>query len=333
MRIIVRSPNWIGDSVMAIPSIKAIKENISDCELWVSAIPWVSELYKNLPFLDGILEINKGANIKTLKENIKIIKSFKFSKGILFTNSFHTALEFYLSGIPERIGYARDLRSFLLTKRVKWNKDKKHHVFYYLDLLEQIGFKHKKPSLELFLTREEKYRAKESLIKKGAREGSINIGINPGAYYGEAKRWITSGYGTLANLLKKKLDANIIIFGSREETPIAKEILKISESSLIVLTGETSLRELMAYISQLRLFITNDSGPMHIANAFRVPIVAIFGPTSPEATSPFHSPYIILKKDVACAPCNYRVCPIGHNCMREISVEEVYSACLKLLES
>jgi heptosyltransferase-2 len=331
-RIIVRVPNWIGDSVMAIPSIKAIKENIPESEIWICGIPWVIELFKNFPYIDGIIEIKKGMDFRILKENVKKIKSLNFSKGFLFTNSFYTALEFFLSNIPERIGYSRDFRGFLLTRRIKWKKEKKHHVFYYLDILKEIGFEVANPKIELYLENEERERGKENLLKRGAKEGRINIGINPGAYYGEAKRWKTSGYGILANLLKKKFDANIIIFGSKDETPIALEIKRFVGDSAIILTGETTLRELMAYISQLDLFITNDSGPMHIANAFRIPIVAIFGPTSPEATSPFHQPYIIVKKDVPCAPCKYRTCPIGHMCMTEISVEEVYSAVLKLLE-
>ncbi len=331
-RIIVRVPNWIGDSVMAIPSLKAIKENMPESELWVCGIPWVIELYRNLPFIDGILEIRKGLNFEILKENVRKIKRSGFSKGFLFTNSFYTALEFFLSKIPERIGYSRDFRGFLLTKRIKWKKEKKHHVFYYLDILKEIGFKLGNPKIELYLEEKEREWAKENLSKKGAKEERMNIGINPGAYYGEAKRWKTNGYGVLANLLKKKFDANIIIFGSKDETPIALEIKRFVGDSAIILTGETTLRELMAYISQLDLFITNDSGPMHIANAFGIPIVAIFGPTSPEATSPFHQPYIIVKKDVSCAPCKYRSCPIGHICMADISVEEVYSAVLKLLE-
>lgn len=331
-RIVVRVPNWIGDAVMAVPSLKTIKENMPESELWVCGISWVIELYRNFPFLDGIVQLKKGMNLGILKENAKIIKSFGFSKGFLFTNSFSTALEFFLSKIPERIGYSRDFRGFLLTKRVKWKKEKKHHVFYYLDILKEIGFKLGNPKIELYLEEEEKGWANRNLSKKGAKEGRINIGINPGAYYGEAKRWKTSGYGTLASLLKKKFDANIIIFGSKDETPIALEIKKFVGDSAIVLTGETTLRELMAYISQLDLFITNDSGPMHIANALGIPIVAIFGPTSPEVTSPFHQPYIIVKKDVSCTPCKYRSCPIGHICMAEISVEEVYSAVLKILE-
>lgn len=331
MKVVVRSPNWIGDSVMAIPSLKAIKENLNDCELWVCGIPWVVELYKNLPFVNGIIQVEKGKDLKKLRENVGKLRKEGFQKGFLFTNSFSTALEFYLARIPERIGYSRDLRGFLLTKGVKGKKEKKHHVFYYLDLLKEIGFKYENPTLELYLTEEEIRSARENLISMGAKRERLNIGINPGAYYGEAKRWKTSGYGILANLLKKKLDANIIIFGSRDETPIAMEIQKFIEDSAIILTGKTSLRELMAFISLLDLFITNDSGPMHIANAFRVPTVAIFGPTSPEATSPFHQPYIIIKKDVSCAPCKYRTCPVGHICMAEISVEEVFSASLKIL--
>ncbi|MGQ9618929.1 MAG: lipopolysaccharide heptosyltransferase II [Candidatus Aminicenantia bacterium] len=332
MRLVIRSPNWIGDSVMAIPAIKAIKGNIHEYEVWVCGVPWVIELYKNLPFIDGLLEIKKGKNLKTLRENVTKLKAHKFSKGILFTNSFYTSLEIFLAGIPERIGYSRDFRSFLLSKSISVGKEKKHHVFYYLDLLTKIGFKIENPSLELSVTEEERKNAKESLIKRGVKPEKLKIGINPGAYYGEAKRWKTNSYGILANLLKKKLDANIIIFGSKEEKPIAEGIVKFGGDSVIPLTGETTLRELMAYISLLDLFITNDSGPMHIANALRVPIVAIFGPTSPESTSPFHQPYVILKKNVSCAPCNYRVCPIGHTCMTQISVEEVFSAVMSLLE-
>ncbi|MEW6455501.1 MAG: lipopolysaccharide heptosyltransferase II [Acidobacteriota bacterium] len=333
MKIVVRAPNWIGDAVMSIPSIKSLKKNFSNDKIYIAADKWVAGIFEGVPYIEGILEFERGGRIKNIFSNAKYLKKFKFDLGLLFTNSFRTSLEFFIAGISEIWGYRSDGRSLLLTKGIKKPKApfSKHHVYYYMDLLTKLNLEVDEPKLEMYLSEEDLRRTEEIFKLKGAEENTLKIGINPGAYYGKAKRWVTENYGILANLLQKKFDSMIFIFGSKEEVPLSEEIAKSMDIKPVILAGETSLRELISLISRMDLFITNDSGPMHIANAFRIPIIAIFGPTNPASTAPLHQPYKVIRKELSCSPCKYRECPVDHLCMKEISVWEVFKAAEELL--
>lgn len=333
MKIVARVPNWIGDAVMCIPTIKSLKKNFPNDKIFVGADKWVEGIFEGLPYIEGILEFNGGRSLKNIIFNAKYLKKYDFDLGLLFTNSFRTSLEFFIAGIPERWGYKSDGRRLLLTRWVKKNESlfSKHHVYYYLDLLSKLNFDVEEPELELYVSEGDFKKTEEIFKLKGVEENTLKIGINPGAYYGKAKRWITENYGILGNLLQKKFNSTIFIFGSKEEVPLSEEIAKSLEKKPVILAGETSLRELISMISRMDLFITNDSGPMHIANAFRIPIVAIFGPTNPASTAPFHQPYKVIRKDVPCFPCKYRECPVDHLCMKEINVWEVFQAAEELL--
>jgi heptosyltransferase-2 len=334
MKILVRAPNWIGDSVLALPAIECLSKNFPQAEIWVAAKEWVKDIFYAHDFIKEVLLLPESDDIKGLRNLAQKIKELEFEIGILFTNSFFSALIFYLAKIPQRWGYSRDGRGILLTKgvAVKEQEANLHQLIYYLNLISELGLKTYPPKLSLVLTPEEKRQAKELLL-------SFNIDLkrplailSPGASYGPAKRWPASKFAELANLLSERKKVRTLVIGSSNEIELAEAIASSMKEEPINLSGKTSLRLLASLIIHADLFITNDSGPMHLANALNVPVVAIFGPTDPAITGPFQEPAAVIKKDVPCWPCSYRECPFDHRCMMNIDVEEVYQACQKFLE-
>jgi heptosyltransferase-2 len=162
--------------------------------------------------------------------------------------------------------------------------------------------------------------------------GDFVIGINPGAAFGSAKRWYPERFAEVARQLAQLRNAKIVIFGGPGETDIAAEIEQQLCGNCLNLAGKTSVRGLMALIRNCNLFITNDSGPMHIAAAFGVPLVAIFGSTDHATTAPYTERAVLVRKDIECAPCKLRECPTDHRCMTAVSADDVVQASLCLLE-
>lgn len=334
MKVVVRVPNWIGDSVLALPAIECLRQNLPEAQLWVAAKDWVKDLFQPLDFIKGTLPLSDADDFKGLKISAGAIRSYDFDAGLLLTNSFGSALLFYLAKIPERWGYSRDGRRLLLTKKVSAKKIKKscHQADYYMGLISGLGFQTAPPKLFFPLTEEEKKEAREQILSFGADLKHPLVILNPGASYGPAKRWPAERVSELGRRLQDRHQATVLITGSREEKDLAESIAARMAQKPINLCGQTSLRTLAGLISQSALFVTNDSGPMHLANALKVPVVAVFGPTDPAVTGPYQEPAVVIKKDVPCWPCSYRECPFDHRCMRGISSEEVYESCRGYLQ-
>ncbi|MDD8025256.1 MAG: lipopolysaccharide heptosyltransferase II [Acidobacteriota bacterium] len=327
MKIVVRIPNWVGDAILARPALDSLAAHFPGAEIVVAAADWVRDLFGRE---EG------GPRVLTLdgKGSADALRAEAFDLGLLFTNSFGTALQFRKAGIPERWGYRRDGRGFLLTKGVKppdSQAEPRHHIHYYLDLLNKLGLPTLEPELRFRLAPNERREAKALLRAQGAGDGRPLVVLNPGASYGPAKRWPAERFAALAGLLRRR-EARIVLTGSAEEAALTAEIAAALDEPPIDLAGRTTLRSLLGIIGEAALFVTNDTGPMHLANALRVPVVAIFGPTEPRATAPFHPPATVLKKDAPCGPCLYRTCPFDHRCLRSISAEEAFQACLAYLE-
>jgi len=329
MRIAVRAPNWIGDSILAIPCLRSLKTNFPDSHITIVAKNWVKDVFLHLEFVDDILTIPDKNDIKSLKSTAKKLKKCEFDTGLLLTNSFLSALLFYMAGIPERWGYKKEGRQILLTKSVskKNQREKIHQVQYYQNLILSLGLKTNLPNLHISATKKEKDLAKEFLLSFNLDPQKKFAVLNPGAYYGSAKRWPVSKYKELVKILQKKTNLNLLIIGSQAEADLARSISANLEEKPINIAGKTSIRMLAGIISLAHLVISNDSGPMHLSNALGIPVVALFGPTVPAVTRPFHRPYRVIKKDVPCWPCSYRECPYDHQCMLKISPQEVASEC------
>lgn len=328
MKILIRVPNWIGDSVLARPAIESIADSFPEAELWLSAAEWVKDLFSSDGKIPGIVPLSPANDIKSFRAAARKLRAQSFDVGILLTNSFGSALLFLLAGIPKRWGYAADGRRPLLTKAVRrMNPDApRHQVLYYLDLVSGLGLATRPPELRLTVAPEERERARERLHALDIDARRPLVILSPGAAYGPAKRWPAPRFARLAALFQAKNDATILIIGSAGEAEIAAAIASSLNDKPAVLTGQTTLPQLLGLISLASLFVSNDTGPMHLANALRVPVVAIFGPTDPEVTGPFERPAAVIKKDVPCWPCSYRICPYDHRCMTQIEPEEVYRA-------
>lgn len=328
MKIIIRTPNWIGDAVLALPAIESIRANFPQADISIAAKNWVKDLFVSNSLAAEVLSLPETNDVKTQWTAAQDLKTHAFDLGLLLTNSFGSAFLFYLARIPKRWGYGSDGRSVLLTKSValKGSDVARHQVFYYLDLLQSLGLKVVPPELKLAVPPGKSQAARDWLISMGLDPSKSLVIICPGASYGPAKRWPASRFAQLASLLQQRKAAEILVIGSADEAEIAASMASSMEKKPAVLVGETTLADLMGLISRASLFVSNDTGPMHMANALGVPVVAIFGPTDPAVTGPFQKPSVCLKKEVPCWPCSYKKCPYDHRCLTGIDPEEVYEA-------
>lgn len=340
-KILVRAPNWIGDAVLCLPAIEVIKSAYPQAEITVLARPWVSPVFLNSSFVKGVADYDTSGRHAGIFGRLKLIKDIKkknFDMAVLFQNAFEAAMIVFLAKIPIRIGYDRDFRGMLLTNPIKFSSDIKnaHQVFYYLNIVNRLNESYGlQPSAlsyqpKICLTEGEKVWAKKFLQEKGIND-EILIGMAPGASYGPAKRWMPERFNEVAARLVNDCRAKPVLFGGRDDREICGSVL--GGLNGLNLSGEIDLRKSIALISMCGLFITNDSGPMHIAASLGIPTVAIFGSTSPELTGPVGDNVTVIKKDIECSPCFERKCRYGHyNCFKMIEEDEVYEASVKFLK-
>jgi heptosyltransferase-2 len=322
-RLLVRAPNWIGDAILSLPALRDLRRNFPEARLEVLARPWVADLYRAVSEVDAVRESGGfGADVKSVRGD--------FDTGVLLTNSFGTALQLFLARVPQRWGYASDGRGVLLTRRARVPAALRgrSQVYYYRSLLAGLGLRvSAAPDASLSCPEEWRAQAAERL----GNEAATWIGLNPGAAYGTAKRWLPDRYAALGDLLRRETGASIAIIGGAAERALGDRIAEGMSSPPRVLSGETSLPELMGVLSGLRLLVTNDSGPMHLAAALGIPVVAVFGPTDWRETAPVGTSHRLVREHVECAPCGLRDCPIDHRCMRRVTLDRVLEAARELL--
>jgi len=331
MKIVVHVPNWIGDSILALPALESLSLNFPEAQVWVAAKDWVKDLFFACDFIEGTIALPSKSNLKSLRQSVRILKTSGFDLGVLLPNSFSSALLFFLAKVPQRWGYKKDVRGFLLTRGAAIPENSLHQGLYYLDLLSRLGLQATVREINFPLKQDEKIKAQEYLSTLNVDMKKPIILLHPGAAYGPSKRWPAQKYARLADLFYKQDQASILIIGSLDEADTAEELSAAMAADPINLAGKTSLRLLAGLISQASLFISNDSGPMHLANALKIPVVALFGPSDPNQTRPFQQPSTVIKKSVPCWPCSYRVCPFDHRCLMNVEPEEVYEAGKKYL--
>ncbi len=334
-KIIIRFPNWVGDAVMSLPAVSAVHRNFPTAEIRVLAKPWVADLFNGNSGRQGVLLYESPGKHQGLRGRWRLgreLKKEKFELGLLFTNSFDSAFVFYLAGIPQRAGYNTDGRGIFLTHCVPVNSEVKrvHQVGYYLHLLQALGLKTEGTVPRLKVAAEDEERGMKKAATFGAMDSSNWVGISPGAAYGSAKEWFPERYGELAGRLAKQYGASILMLGTSREREVGERVLSSAKAPIIDFTGKTTLGEAMAFISRCRVFITNDSGLMHVAAALGVPTVAIFGSTDPERTGPLGDRWRVIQKSVPCGPCLKPKCPQKRECMDIISVDEVFAEGEKL---
>jgi len=354
-RLLVRGTNWVGDSILSFPALKRVRLEFPNARITLLVLPWVAGIYEGCTAVDEIWLYDRQGFHCGLSGKLRLIhemREHRFDAALLFQNAFEAAVLARLAGIPVRAGYDRDGRGWLLSHKVPVDPRvaQLHQTYYYLDLLEQLlgctrtaeGLEPKPtsqfvaeimPDTTLAVSQERKDAARSRLKAQGVDFNRTVVGVNPGAFYGSAKRWLSERYATVLDRLIDERQASVVIFGSSNEVAIAEAIQSGMRSRPVILSGRTELSELIAMIGCCDLFLTNDSGPMHLAAALRVPTLAIFGSTDEIATGPMSPATVVLNKRVECSPCLLRECPIDHRCMTRITVEEVAQQAFRVIDA
>ena len=334
-RILIRAVNWVGDAVMTTPAISAVRESFPGAQITLLANPLVAPLFSPHSAVDRVMTFDRNGRHSGIAGRFRLAGELckqDFELAIILPNSFDSAIAPFLAGIPARLGKSSDGRSFLLTGRYhpQTTGTCGHEVAYYLDLLRFFDISGQATAPQLMITAEEERETSALLADHGIQADEFLIGINPGAAYGSAKRWYPDRFAETARQLAAKWSAKVVIFGGSGETDIASDIEQQLEGRCLNLAGATSVRQLMALIKRCNFFVTNDSGPMHIAAALDVPLVAIFGATDHTGTAPYTDKAVIVRKDCDCAPCKLRECPTDHRCMTSVSADDVVAAAMQL---
>jgi len=311
--VLVLAPNWLGDGVMSLPVVEAIRAR---CErLIVGARPALSELYAGIA--DGHVDTSLGP-----RAIVADIHGHSIDTAILLRNSLLSALLPRLAGCRDIRGYAANGRRVLLTHWAARPADiyAEHQVYYYWWLAKELGVAEGEPMPRL----------RPSGTARLESPGPW-VGMSPGARYGEAKRWPAPSFARLGKLLVAR-GFRVAIVGGAGEAESCQTIAGEIGPGARSLAGRTTLRELIDAIAGCSVFVTNDSGPLHVASALAVPVVAIFGSTESRSTGPFATRSVILKRDLPCSPCHRRACPIDHRCMTRIHPEEVVEVVARLAD-
>ncbi len=334
--IIIRMPNWLGDLVMATPVIEDIRAKWPEAQITAMCQSNVAPILQKDPRLTTIFSFKRPSgwlHRSAVRDVIRTLKHNQYDLGILLTNSFSSAWYFWRGQVQNRIGYQGHYRSWLLSQAVPYPKEieTQHLVKTYKMLLEPLGIPLSESDPKLFITDEERKSAQELLKQQGLSFGDILVGINPGAAFGTAKCWLPERFQEVTKKLLTYPNVKIVYFGDPAGAPLVNMICQDFPEQVINLAGKTNLRQLMALIQLCQIFLTNDSGPMHIAAALGTPLLALFGSTSDVKTGPYKIGKVI-HKHVECSPCYKRVCPIDFKCMRAISAEEVFNDLKNLIE-
>jgi lipopolysaccharide heptosyltransferase II len=360
MKILVRGTNWLGDAVMTTPALLRLREKFPDAHITLLTPEKLKDLWLDHPVIDETISIKTGELLLSVSRKLR---EQKFDLAIVFPNSPRSAMEVWFGMIRQRIGYARPWRNFFLTQTIAPRADAvkmrkrpvaeirrivaqseiqianrksqianplAHQIHEYLHLAAALGANPEPLPPQLFVSPEEIEAAKK---KFGLDKISNPIfGLNPGAEYGPAKRWPIKRFIAAAKEIQQRTNCVWILFGGESDSPLTAQIASAIHDSRFRIhdfAGKTSLRELMSLLKLCNVLLTNDTGPMHVAAALGVPVVAIFGSTSPELTGPISSGELrhqILKSDAPCSPCFLRECPIDFRCMNDITVERVVEA-------
>jgi heptosyltransferase-2 len=334
-KVLIRSANWVGDAVMSLPAIASVRRSLPQAEISILARPWVADLFRELPEADRVIAYRSSGFHAGIRGKWRLARELRregFDLAVHLPNSFESAFISFLAGIPLRAGYNTDGRRIFLTHRVPLTRRvrKGHQVEYYLHLLESLGFELAPGVPFLKLSPQGMEEAEGILSSWGVKESDSAVGIGPGAKFGSAKEWFPERYAELAGRISREMGARVLILGSPGDRMAASQICREAGTPVLDLTGRTTLAQAIGLIARCRLFISNDSGLMHVAAALGVPLVAIFGSTDPSRTGPLSKNSRVFHKPLSCAPCLKTECPDDRKCMALITVEEVFEETKKV---
>jgi len=336
--LIVRCPNWVGDIVMATPTLDCLRESFPAAKIVGLLRKKAQGIVRDGPWFDALIDC-QDKSWAGIWQTAKQIRQYAGDVGIVLPNSIRSALTVWLGGAKEIYGYRRGFRGVFLCGGPEPVRNN-HRILplpmtqYYLEICRWLGLKVPDPAKPRLFIGQELLRRGQSLIQKsGIQQNDLVIGLNPGASFGSSKCWPADYFAELAELCEKELGAKILLLSGPGEESIVRAILAKSQANIInSWPDKVDLELLKPLVRRCNLLITNDTGPRHYAVAFDVPVVVIMGPTDPRYTNSNLDHTIVLRKELPCSPCHKKVCPSRHECMTQITPGEVFSAAKKLLK-
>ena len=329
-RILIRSSNWLGDAVMSVPAVRAIKAGRADAEITIAAPSKIASMWKLVPEVNEIVPLPNRSLLATVRS---IRRQPRFDVAILFPNSLRTALEIWLSGVPRRVGYRGHFRSWLLNQIICEREAPlpiEHQANRYLRVARGLGANVHDNWRDALSRVPHTSDGTEFVPPANAR---VKMALSPGAEYGSAKRWLPERFAEVAAAVSAKSSVQWILFGTPKDITVGETIARALGDSCVNRIGQTTLEQLIDELRKCCLLLTNDTGTMHLASLLGVPTVAIFGSTDPRLTGPLGDRHIIVRHQVECSPCFLRKCPIDFRCMKAVGVDEVTDAVLSILDA
>lgn len=342
MNVGIVLPNWIGDVAMATPALRALRRRFPPPDRLVGVLrPYVAPVLDGLGWLDDLIPYDYRCSDAALRPRrvIQRIRHQQLDLVVHLTNSLRTALIAWWAGVPERVGFVRNGRALFLTRPIPLaspnDSGRLSTVDQYLQLAYGVGCTAESPRLQLAITHSERAVADRAWQELGLEGMRRIVSLNTGGAYGAAKHWPAESFAQLARrLVEDHSDLSVLVLCGPTERRTALRIeLEADHPRVTSLAGQPlSIGLTKAAVARSHLMVTTDSGPRHLAAAFRVPTTALFGPTDPQATWNYHPGEVVVRRDLACSPCGKRTCPLGHHrCMRELTVDQVYRAVDKQL--
>ena len=337
-KLLVYCPNWVGDVVMATPTIRCLGRHFPHSSLYAIIRSYASGVLKNSPWLDGIIACD-DKSLTGIKKLINEIKKIQPETAILLPNTLRSALLLRAAGITNLFGYKINHRSLLLSGGPSPIREGRKIVprpmtEYYLEICRWLQLPPLETSRpELFFSAQDQDRANHLLSRYNISEDDLVVGMNPGAKFGSSKCWPPQYFARLAEMIESEMSARILLFVGPGEEEIAQEIVQASSADIInTAPDRIGLELLKPMIQRCQLLITNDTGPRHFAVALDVPVVVVMGSTDPRYTaSNLEKTMVLQRKELDCVPCHIKTCPYQHECMRSIHPEEVFAAAEKML--
>lgn len=332
-RVLVKEVNWLGDVVMSLPALKAVRRAFPSARLSVLIKSELASFFDGSSWIDEVIPYKLSPGLRGLLERPSIVSEIRarhFDLAVIFPNSFDSALWAALGGATHRAGFARNGRGFLLTRRAGLTPEilANHQVHYYLEMLRRtLGIEGDAADCAPDIHEPHRLKMRAWLAERGRRPGGRLIAMAPAAAYGPAKEWPADYYARLIDLLAETHGAECVLVGAPNERRKAEEVLARSRAKGILAAGETSVGEALALLSLCAGFAGNDSGSMHVAGALGLPTVGIFGSSRPDRTAPLGPRTKVLQRPIPCSPCLKRTCRFGHyDCLKQIKPEEVLAA-------
>jgi lipopolysaccharide heptosyltransferase II len=318
-RILIRSSNWLGDAVMSVPTVRAIKKGRPDAHVTLLAPEKIAPMWKLISEVDEVLPLPNKSLFGAMQA---VARQPRFDVAILFPNSLRSALEVLF--VPRKVAYRGHARARLLNQIVREPRrpgPPEHHALRFLRIADDCG-----ADVDLSAKIELTDFTQTSNLK-----GRTSIGLCPGAEYGPAKQWLPERFAEVAASVSNGSDAKWILFGTKNDLAAGETIAAKLGDKCVNRIGQTTLDELISELRDCRALLSNDTGTMHLAALLGVPVVAIFGSTEPQLTGPLGGSHIVVRHHVECSPCFLRKCPIDFRCMKDVATQEVVNAMMSIL--